>query len=668
MDGRTLTKGAADGGGGDKVENGWELRIIEILTKADIIVVGIKSNQGVEVVEPVEKLGESLTVTREEEREMFVGIESKDNDAMGYARTVHVHWGNDATRTINKSGGAKVKIGASYGWESPVVRKRSAGRKNSGALLKYLKLYCEYSSLTSFKYLVENQATWVERLLWIVVYTLTLSTMVFMVHNAYQEFLDAPIVTTVDADYFPTNKLEFPGVSICTINRISREQAMDMATEMTKVTNLDVEEILYLILQLGDLYQSAYILPDNRHTEIDRLLRKFYNGSYDITSIMKRLTPRCADVLMVCIFHGYKRNCSDIFAFRKTQDGFCCTFNYAREEDDIPVETGKVKPIEVQHVKDLGIGRGLTVVMDPLLEDYFYTIFPINGWKVTIFNPRDYPDMTSGGVSEVYLTPLTERYLEMDALSFYSTRDIMSYPVKKRGCIFPDELLTMYAGYTYSDCIVDCKLEDIWRTCSCRPFYHTRRGKNEYSKRVCNIADIPCLHDHKRKWFSVIPHEDRGLSNIVNETWSTSCKNCYPSCEDVRYIVRSSVSYMDPGVYRTTLLNNLTIENQSVLHVYFQKVGTIRLKQDVIYRWYELMSNIGGICGVFIGVSLISFVELAYYAVLLFLELWCEPRRGEEEIRRQKSPVRTIYWGELLPRPRTAWERPESRNRDRIGY
>lgn len=32
---------------------------------------------------------------------------------------------------------------------------------------------------------------------------------------------------------------------------------------------------------------------------------------------------------------------------------------------------------------DLGIERGLTVVMDPLLDDYLYTIIPIMGWKAS---------------------------------------------------------------------------------------------------------------------------------------------------------------------------------------------------------------------------------------------------------------------------------------------
>lgn len=42
-----------------------------------------------------------------------------------------------------------------------------------------------------------------------------------------------------------------------------------------------------------------------------------------------------------------------------------------------------LKPLEVRKVFDLGIERGLTVVMEPSLKDYFYTILPVTGWRVS---------------------------------------------------------------------------------------------------------------------------------------------------------------------------------------------------------------------------------------------------------------------------------------------
>jgi len=50
-----------------------------------------------------------------------------------------------------------------------------------------------------------------------------------------------------------------------------------------------------------------------------------------------QLSPQCSMILMLCKLLGKIENCSQLFEFRKTQDGFCCTYNYVRESDDIPM-------------------------------------------------------------------------------------------------------------------------------------------------------------------------------------------------------------------------------------------------------------------------------------------------------------------------------------------
>lgn len=98
--------------------------------------------------------------------------------------------------------------------------------------------------------------------------------------------------------------------------------------------------------------------------------------------------------------------------------------------------------------------------------------------QVTIFNPHDYPDMTSGGVIDFLVSPMKHRSVELEAIVFYSTRNIIPYPLEKRDCVFQDEMTSFNMFYTYSDCIVDCKIDDIWNTCKCVPFFLPNRSKN----------------------------------------------------------------------------------------------------------------------------------------------------------------------------------------------
>lgn len=98
--------------------------------------------------------------------------------------------------------------------------------------------------------------------------------------------------------------------------------------------------------------------------------------------------------------------------------------------------------------------------------------------QVTIFNPHDYPDMTSGGVIDFLVSPRKHRSVELEAIVFYSIRNIIPYPLEKRDCVFQDEMTSFHMFYTYSDCIVDCKIEDIWNICRCVPFFLPNRSKN----------------------------------------------------------------------------------------------------------------------------------------------------------------------------------------------
>ncbi|TGZ45793.1 Sodium channel protein Nach [Temnothorax longispinosus] len=371
------------------------------------------------------------------------------------------------------------------------------------------------------------------------------------------------------------------------------------------ITDQSVDEIHNLVMQLGNLYSSTFRMNASLDIEIDQLLMAYYKGPYDVTELMKNLTPQCSMILLKCKLHGTFRNCSNLFEFRKTQDGYCCTFNYARESDDILELPDVIESIPVHHVDDLGIERGLTVVMDPLLDDYFYSILPI----VLVFNPTDYPDMTSGGVTELLAMPLSETYVDVTTTAFVSTQIIRDFPREKRNCIFDDEE-TMYKEkkYTYT------------------------------------------------KWLTIFPHEDTGHI-FRNEENALHCQICYPACNDLNYDVLSWKSYMTPGGYNTNLLWNYNVTDEGVLHVYFSKYGTIRLKQDVAFYWYELMSDIGGICGVFIGFSFISVVELLYFFALLFRDLLTkeltlqeDDNQEEENPSVQAQTIRAIYWKELLPR------------------
>ncbi|XP_015608259.1 sodium channel protein Nach isoform X2 [Cephus cinctus] len=539
------------------------------------------------------------------------------------------------------------EFGHSLGWATPKKDKNLIKNQCTNVLLKHIKIYLHNCSLVGCKYLAEPRRPWTERIFWIIVHVISIYLLGHTVYTIYGQYLQSPIVTTLDTHYYPSYNLQFPGVAVCSINRISREAATRLARNIFVANKSKIKEetILDMIWSLGDVYSTVYDVA-SEPVDIDKLLRKYYGGPYDMSSIMKDLTPRCEDIFVSCKFDSRSQDCSEIFDFLETQDGFCCTFNYIRNRN-YKRSSEANKPDKIHHINSLGAAGGLSVILKPLLRDYFFPILPLQGWKVTIFNPNDYPDNTSGGVTDVLISPLMEAFLQMDAIFFHSTDGIRNFPIRKRKCVFDDET-DVYRGYTYSDCIVNCRVKDIWKTCGCRPFFYpesTIKG----TSRICDMTDIECLHKNKAKWWSPLPNELKAGANI---TESFVCDECYPTCNDVRYQVSTSCLQLKTGLYHVADRFNFTVEDESIVHVYFTKYGTLKLKQDLAYYWYELLSNIGGICGVFIGFSLISVPEIIYFLILPLLNCRGRAPNGHRmnPAKNEPATVHALYWNELQPR------------------
>lgn len=55
------------------------------------------------------------------------------------------------------------------------------------------------------------------------------------------------------------------------------------------------------------------------------------------------------------------------------------------------------------------------------------------------------------------------------------------------------------------------------------------------------------------------------------------------------------------------------IENVSIIHAYYTRNFVHLYKQNVMYEWFEILSNFGGTFGLFMGMSIISLIEIITY-------------------------------------------------------
>lgn len=151
----------------------------------------------------------------------------------------------------------------------------------SKAILKAFKEFLSKTAVHAYHRVVEPGRHWLEKLLWIIVHCFMLMTSVYIVMFAWSRFtgwirwwnesnsngkfslisIDNPTITTLESQHHSIYNLEFPGIAICSSNKISKQSAMAYADYLLSLTALpeiyrDKERLVDLIQYFGRLYDS----------------------------------------------------------------------------------------------------------------------------------------------------------------------------------------------------------------------------------------------------------------------------------------------------------------------------------------------------------------------------------------------------------------------------
>ncbi|KAI4493727.1 hypothetical protein M0804_001903 [Polistes exclamans] len=481
--------------------------------------------------------------------------------------------------------------------------------------------------------------------------------MSFIIFETTLEFQDSPTVATVETDKYPMQEINYPAISICNINKISLLSAIDLAEELLEFktiqysVNLTVEKLTNLITTLGNLYHFDIDEDELEETYLlHTILERGYND-YNVDRLMRR-----------CSWNGKDQDCNEIFILRITNNGYCCTFNSARRVDlhnkDSFIFTSKT----IKRSKEAGSEYGLSVLLNPQLYDYAYKLLPIQGFKILVYSSLDYPNALNGGVREIFVPPKVEMFLNLDAVSFYSIPDVINYDIQERDCLFSTEQSRTFGGYySYTDCLSYCRTRDIISFCKCVPFFYPVTP-DMGNIRKCNLKDLTCLKKYKERWLNLKPRNEKLMvpfhnTKIPVESCCISC-DCLPSCEDITYTVSTSDIPLNIP-YLTWNRKRTYINNHSLVHIYFGSPRTTKIRQDMLFYWYELMSNYGGICSLFLGLSIISLIEMVYFCIMRCINFLFEPSSVESTNSGNNVPITTInvepkesqtvvlYWKEI---------------------
>lgn len=139
-----------------------------------------------------------------------------------------------------------------------------------------------------------------------------------------------------------------------------------------------------------------------------------------------------------------------------------------------------------RQVSAVGYNSGLSVLLQPMIADYFATSFSSYGFRLIIHDPYDFPDFNS---PNVFTQKSAEALISVTPEMTYSLQEVYREDVETRRCYKYDEIrMNAMSRYSFINCVAECRRLILAEACGCVPYNMPRN----YSIRVCQLSDMRC--------------------------------------------------------------------------------------------------------------------------------------------------------------------------------
>ena len=398
--------------------------------------------------------------------------------------------------------------------------------------------------------------SWIKRIFWALVILTAIGGFVTVTTLNIRMLLREPISTSITLKR--EDKLDFPSVTICNLNVLD-------ATKLSSVGSNVVGNLTTLFNAILD-YQDS-----DSCTNVAKSLAsqtQFNIGWGDLTALAGYdLTT----ILLTCVYQGIK--CSaDNFTQVNTAGGRCYTFNIQNNGKKLIADGTGIRK-----------GLRLQLLSNPVLPNDGFSIFRDYGYRIIIHNPDEPPRPESDGIV-VSLNSTTyigmKQVISIDnTLISSATRCRNDYKITEN-----DLLFLQYSLYSLDLCEEKCFHKYVIEKCNCveRMLYNTPLSGQFSQKRNCVATDLCC---------------EVQAFNEVNET----C-DCPPRCTTTEYTLTISSSTNQ-------------FENQVGVNIYYESLIVEKRETTDSYTPWSFISDIGGNTGLFLGITLLSWVELMLLAL-----------------------------------------------------
>ncbi|PSN55275.1 hypothetical protein C0J52_05821 [Blattella germanica] len=417
------------------------------------------------------------------------------------------------------------------------------------------------------------------------------------VSAAWTKYVDSPIVTSVETTHFPLYELPFPAITICPANKLRRIVGEEILSRYLNVSlnNNSTREIIWHAMSVFSIFEHPFYDRMSEHLSKVEGVKDIWNrfDHFNVSQFMLQVLPTCSELFLNCYWHGKRVECCEVLHIQRCEAGFCYSFNSLTSE--VTKHCANAEELEERGRKRnkdpicflrRTTGAGTTTGF----EVYFKGSNKSNSMK------RGQRDQNGARVGKGLLlsegegTVFTVKVSPSLTASSEVVRNLMP---EERQCYFHDEMhLDIHHAYSQYACLLECKLKYIAKTLDVPE---------------CSLKELLCVVKHEQELRFFSPPEN-SMKNPEEERTSLQCSYCLPTCRETTYQVQSSFD----RDYHPSNANA-----KGYLDVYYKDLGAVKYQRQLAFDGMNLLVSFGGIAGLFLGVSLLTVVEMAYYSVRL---------------------------------------------------
>lgn len=473
--------------------------------------------------------------------------------------------------------------------------------------------YCREGSLHGLKYLRNPELTRVERIFWLVIFSLSVYCSIILTWESYVGMMNNQVQMNFNPISTPIWDIPFPGIMICSANPVRKS-----------VFNLDDPK------NRSDLmYFSKLVCPQH-----ESFGPKNYNMTYDedfFRFIHDAAIP-CEHLFKKCVWNDKKRDCCSLFKPVVSKSGQCFAFNdypgqmlYRNFTPDVGdmfkfnervlywhVATGypsrignlwkTILPLWSEH---MGEQYGLTVTLNVNLDEYQEKCS--GGESVStvhVYSPLEIGDSASVVKLRNGYTTRISLYPSL----IISRDDLRSVPLEQRGCLFQDEgQLKYFKGWSQSNCLSECLITNILNRCNCVPF-DFRRIVDVFNYHYCTDGQMPCLFE-TLEMMSLL-HKSVGVFR--------PCE-CLPLCSTLYFEFQTRAQPIVTTKTKPSWAKGYNKSQETDItqvSVFYPQAEFSALSRVNTASFTNFMGVAGGLLGLFLGFSFLSGFEMLYYAIV----------------------------------------------------